>query len=61
MLASCPSQHLHKLLYMASTAKLVAEWHNIPLIVDEAHGSHFAFDPAFPEVAFFNCCLARMK
>ena len=22
----------------------------MPLIVDEAHGSHFAFDPAFPQV-----------
>ena len=26
-------------------------WHDIPLIVDEAHGAHFGFHPCFPENA----------
>lgn len=29
----------------------IAHQHNIPLLVDEAHGAHFAFHPAFPTPA----------
>lgn len=28
----------------------VAHAHEIPLIVDEAHGAHFGFDPYFPKM-----------
>ena len=28
----------------------VCHCYGVPLIVDEAHGSHFAFDPEFPQV-----------
>ncbi|RKP45472.1 aminotransferase class I/II-fold pyridoxal phosphate-dependent enzyme [Cohnella endophytica] len=28
-----------------------AHWHGIPVLVDEAHGPHFGFHPAFPESA----------
>ncbi len=27
---------------------------NVPLIVDEAHGSHFVFDSAFPQVGSYH-------
>ena len=39
---------------VVSDVKLIAEivhQYNIPLIVDEAHGAHFAFDDRFPESA----------
>jgi arginine decarboxylase len=29
----------------------LAHQHNIPLLVDEAHGAHFAFHPALPIAA----------
>lgn len=35
---------------VAKIAKIVHGYH-IPLIVDEAHGAHFGFHPAFPETA----------
>ena len=33
------------------TIAKIAHSYNIPLIVDEAHGAHFGFHPAFPETA----------
>ncbi|MBF1999454.1 MAG: aminotransferase class I/II-fold pyridoxal phosphate-dependent enzyme [Synechococcales cyanobacterium M58_A2018_015] len=35
---------------IATLARLTHE-HHLPLLVDEAHGSHFAFHPGFPESA----------
>ena len=30
----------------------ICHQNDLPLIVDEAHGSHFVFDSAFPQVRF---------
>lgn len=45
----CLLLQLSCLVFAAGLAGVCRSF-GVPLIVDEAHGSHFAFDPAFPQV-----------
>ena len=42
--------HLSLICAFSTGLADVCHSYGVPLIVDEAHGSHFAFDPDFPQV-----------